>query len=73
MIPKEQLALLAEFYSQYQHSLKPLSPERAAAGRAFKELFAQLHSTHAPDVPVDTFRRGTVERCRDYLRSNKAP
>jgi len=71
MISKAQLAQLAEIYSQYQYSLKPLSPQRAAAGRAFKDLLTQLHATHAADVPFDTFRRETVERCRAYLRKNK--
>lgn len=71
MIPREQLAKLAELYDHYQHSLKPLSAERAAAGRAFKELLATLHSTHAADVAFDSFRRSAVERCREYLRKNK--
>src|SRR5947209_2371867 len=37
----ERLAELAEFYDQFQHSLQPLSPERAKAGRAFKELLSR--------------------------------
>ncbi len=73
MISKPQLAQLAELYSQYQHSLKPLSPERAVAGRAFKELLLRLHSAHAADISFDVFRRETVERCREYLRKNKPP
>jgi hypothetical protein len=71
MIPIEQLAHLAELYDQYHYSLKPLSAERAAAAKAFKELLAQLHTTRSPDVPFDAFRREAVERCRDYLRKNK--
>ena len=71
MIPREQLARLAELYDQYQHSLKPLSVERAAAGSAFKELLATLHATHAADLGFDTFRRSAIERCREYLRTNK--
>jgi hypothetical protein len=71
MIPRELLAKLAELYDQYQHSLKPLSAERAAAGRAFRELLATLHATHAADVEFDTFRRSAVERCREYLHNNK--
>ena len=73
MISKEQLARLAELYGEYQYSLQPLSPERAAAGRAFRELLAQLHATHAADVSFDIFRREKIERCREYLRKNKAP
>jgi hypothetical protein len=73
MISREQLARLAELYDQYQNSLKPLSPERAIAGRAFKELLSSLHITHAADIPFDDFRRRTVERCREFLRHNKAP
>lgn len=73
MIPKDRLAQLAELYAQYQYSLQPLSSERAAAGRAFKRLLADLHSAHAPDLEFDVFRRAAVERCREYLRRNKAP
>jgi hypothetical protein len=72
MIRREQLARLAELYDIYQNSLRPLSSERAAAGRAFKELLNSLHTTHAADVPFDIFRREAVEQCRDYLRKNKA-
>jgi hypothetical protein len=63
MIPKEQLAKLAELYDLYQHSLKPLSPQRAVAGRAFRELLLTLHATHAADIAFDTFRRSIIERC----------
>ena len=73
MISREQLARLAELYDQYQNSLRPLAPERAEAGRAFRDLLASLHNTHAADVSFDNFRRQTVERCREYLRKNKAP
>ena len=71
MIPKDRLAELAELYAQYQYSLKPLSPERATAGRAFKQLLADLHTAHAADIEFDVFRRAAVERCREYLRKNK--
>ena len=73
MISREQLARLAELYDQYQHPLMPLAPSRLEAGRVFKELLADMHSAHAADVPFDHFRRETVERCREYLRKNKAP
>jgi len=73
MISREQLARLAELYDQCQNSLRPLAPARLEAGRAFKDLLAHLHSSYAADVPFDHFRRETVERCRDYLRKNKAP
>jgi len=73
MISKEQLARLAELYNDYQNSLKPLSEERASAGRAFRELLQRLHVTHAADIAFDVFRRETVQRCRDYLRKNKPP
>jgi len=73
MISREQLARLAELYDRYQNSLRPLASERREAGRAFKELLANLHSAHAADIPFDSFRRQTIERCRDYLRRNKAP
>jgi hypothetical protein len=73
MISREQLASLAELYDRYQNSLHPLAPERAAAGRAFKELLARLHAAHAADIPSDDFRRETVARCRAYLAKNKAP
>ena len=72
MISREQLTQLAELYDKYQNSLRPLTLERAEAGRAFKEMLANLHSTHAADIPFDHFRRDTVQRCRDYLRKNKA-
>ncbi|MBI2925846.1 MAG: hypothetical protein HYY24_09105 [Verrucomicrobia bacterium] len=71
MIAREQLARLAELYDQYQHSLRPLSPERAAACKAFKVLLDQLHATHAADVAFDTFRRETILRCREYLKKNR--
>jgi hypothetical protein len=71
MISREQLAILAELYDGYQHSLFPLSGKRAEAGLAFKELLASLHATHAADIPFDVFRRATIEQCRDYLRKNK--
>ena len=73
MISRDQLARLAELYDRYQNSLRPLAPERAEAGRAFKQLLADLHSTHAADLPFDRFRQETVEHCREYLRKNKAP
>ena len=73
MISREQLAALAELYDRYQNSLRPLVPERAEAGRAFKELLDRLYSAHAPDIPFDDFRRETVAHCREYLRNNKAP
>ena len=72
MISREQLSRLAELYDQYQNSLRPLAPERAAAGRAFKEMLSSIHAAHAADVPFDHFRRETIERCREYLRKNKA-
>lgn len=55
MIAREQLAQLAELYDQYQNSLHPLSVERAEAGRLFKERLADLHATHAADIPFDHF------------------
>jgi hypothetical protein len=48
MIPIEQLARLAELYDQYQYSLKPLSAERAAAAKAFKELLAPIAHDSRP-------------------------
>jgi hypothetical protein len=72
MISREQLARLAELYDQYQNSLRPLAPERAEAGRAFKEVLIRLQLAHAADVPFDCFRRETIERCREFLRKNKA-
>lgn len=71
MIPVKQLARLAELYDQYQHSLKPLSAERAAAGRSFKQLLTTLHAAHAADLEFDAFRRFAIEQCREYLRKNK--
>ena len=73
MIGREQLAQLAELYDRYQNSLDPLSVERAEAGRFFKERLATLHATHAADLPFDHFRRETIQRCREFLRKNKAP
>ena len=73
MISREQLARLAELYDQYQNSLRPLAPARTEAGHAFKELLASLHAAHAADVPFDQFRRESINRCREYLRKNKAP
>jgi hypothetical protein len=73
MISREQLARVAELYDQYQNSLRPLAPERAAASRAFKEMLSDLHAAHAADVPFDHFRRETTQRCREYLRKNNAP
>lgn len=73
MIAREQLAVLAELYDRYQHSLRPLAPERAEAGRAFSALLERLHAAHAPDVAFDDFRRETIVRCREYLRRNRAP
>ena len=72
MISRDQLAQLAELYDQYQNSLRPLAPERTQAGRAFKELLSGLHATHAADVPFGDFRREIIQRCREYLRKNKA-
>jgi hypothetical protein len=71
MISRQQLARLAELYGQYQNSLSPLSSERLAAGRAFKELLFQLHAAHAADLAFDTFRQEAVQQCREYLRKNK--
>lgn len=72
MISREQLARLAELYDQYQNSLRPLAPERAAAGCAFKEMLSALHATHASDIAFDRFRKETIGRCREYLRKNRA-
>jgi len=71
MISRDLLARLAELYDQYQNSLRPLARERIQAGRAFHELLATLHATHAADISFDEFRRETVLRCREYLRKNK--
>ena len=73
MIAREPLAQLAELYDQYQNSLHPLSAERAEAARLFKERLASLHATHAADISFDQFRREIVQRCREFLRKNKAP
>jgi hypothetical protein len=71
--PLESLARTEELYDKYQNSLQPLSPERAEAGRLFKQLLASLHTAHAADIPFDLFRREVITRCREYLRKNKAP
>jgi hypothetical protein len=71
VISREQLARLAELYDQYQNSLRPLAAERLEAGRVFKKLLAQVHGSHAADIPFETFRKETVARCREYLRKNK--
>ena len=72
MIAREQLAQVAELYDRYQNSLDPHSPDRAEAGRLFKERLATLHATHAADIPFDQFRREIILRCRDFLRKSKA-
>jgi hypothetical protein len=73
MISREQSAELAELYVRFQNSLRPLSIDRAAAGREFNKLLNTLHSAHGADLPFDAFRRSALEQCRDYLRKNKAP
>jgi hypothetical protein len=70
-IVRERLAKLAELYDQCQHSLRPLSPQRAAAGKAFQELPGRLHATHAAAVTFAAFRREPIFRSRESLKKNR--
>jgi hypothetical protein len=70
VIPREEIALLAELYSDFHAALDPVAPKTAAAEKAFYERLQTLHATHAADVPFQEFRRYAVWQCKLYLRRN---
>ena len=70
MISKEQIAALAELYSEFHAALDPFSPNALHAEAAFFERLQSLHAAQAPDLPFPEFRRYAVWQCKLYLRRN---
>lgn len=67
MIGREQIAELAELYSEFHAALDPFAPSTLAAEKAF---YHALHAAHAADLPFPEFRRYAVWQCKLYLRKN---
>ena len=67
---REQIAGLAELYSDFHAALDPFAPETLAAETAFYERLQTLYAAHAADLPFPEVRRYAVWQCKLYLRRN---
>ena len=70
MISREQIAELAELYSEFHAALDPFTSEALVAERDFYERLRTLHASHAADLPFSEFRHYAVWQCKLYLRKN---
>jgi len=73
LISKEQIAELVRLYSEFHGAIDPTAPAVLQFEREFYALLHTLHTSHAPDLPFNEFRRHAVRECKLFLLNDSNP
>ena len=70
IIPKEEIAALANLYDRFAHALDPFSEDRDKAEDSFYTRLEYLRCTHASQMNAREFTREAVRQCKLFLKKN---